>query len=354
MLQCYNRGCGKKFNPDENSDDSCLHHPGEPYFHDAYKGWTCCNKKSVDFTEFLNMKGCTQAKHSNIKPPEPVKQEKPIEYEEEQPVEQIRKPIALERPSFSTPLVNIKPKILQAIKNAIDTLTPKTRCTENIGTKSGVIEEGTCCKHGGCRCTYSTKSDETICEYHPGTPIFHEGLKYWSCCQKKTSDFTAFMNQKGCTVGKHKWIKEEDDSKTVQCRYDWHQTATNVIIAVYAKLYHYERSKIQLNPIRLKISLVFPEQNDAEFNLDLELRGIIKVDVATVTMQGTKVEITLPKAEPGLWSKLDYPIKKPEIETSSEKTQKSNSYTNNNSDDSDVDLDDLEAVNMGAKLVNIS
>lgn len=35
-------------------------------FHDAYKGWSCCNKKSVDFTEFLNIKGCTKSKHSNV------------------------------------------------------------------------------------------------------------------------------------------------------------------------------------------------------------------------------------------------------------------------------------------------
>lgn len=46
--------------------DECRHHPGAPIFHDAYKGWSCCNKKSVDFTEFLNIKGCTLAKHSNV------------------------------------------------------------------------------------------------------------------------------------------------------------------------------------------------------------------------------------------------------------------------------------------------
>lgn len=46
--------------------DECCHHPGAPVFHDAYKGWSCCNKKSVDFTEFLNIKGCTMSKHSNV------------------------------------------------------------------------------------------------------------------------------------------------------------------------------------------------------------------------------------------------------------------------------------------------
>ena len=100
-LLCYNRGCGKKFNPAKNKEstsmfwfqtspvvpswlilfdcglDSCVHHPGAPFFHDAYKGWyaehkfhccthllknfnrfqrSCCKKKCTDFTEFLNIK----------------------------------------------------------------------------------------------------------------------------------------------------------------------------------------------------------------------------------------------------------------------------------------------------------
>jgi hypothetical protein len=36
--------------------DSCTFHPGAPFFHDAYKGWSCCKKKCTDFTEFLNIK----------------------------------------------------------------------------------------------------------------------------------------------------------------------------------------------------------------------------------------------------------------------------------------------------------
>ncbi|XP_043208121.1 cysteine and histidine-rich domain-containing protein-like [Amphibalanus amphitrite] len=75
-LQCYNRGCGNKYNPEENKQDSCTFHPGAPFFHDAYKGWSCCNKKTVDFTEFLNTKGCTKGFHSDVKPVEPEKPKK--------------------------------------------------------------------------------------------------------------------------------------------------------------------------------------------------------------------------------------------------------------------------------------
>ena len=35
--------------------DVCQFHPGVPVFHDALKGWSCCPKRSTDFTEFLNI-----------------------------------------------------------------------------------------------------------------------------------------------------------------------------------------------------------------------------------------------------------------------------------------------------------
>merc|ERR1711972_251430 len=42
---------------------------------------------------------------------------------------------------------------------------------------------------------------ETRCKFHPGGPIFHEGLKGWSCCKKRVIDFNDFLNIPGCTVG---------------------------------------------------------------------------------------------------------------------------------------------------------
>ena len=31
--------------------------------------------------------------------------------------------------------------------------------------------------------------------------------KYWTCCQRRTSDFDEFLKQEGCTTGEHKWIE---------------------------------------------------------------------------------------------------------------------------------------------------
>lgn len=154
MERCYNRGCGRTFDPEKNTDgeyfyknflefkknyiknlylkkmcffpESCCHHPGEPYFHDAYKGWSCCEKKSVDFTEFLNIKGCTYSKHSNIKPPEPEKSEK--NENDKNVVVEVRAPIRkpMQRPPIETPMTIVKPTIAQALKDTIDSLKVKT------------------------------------------------------------------------------------------------------------------------------------------------------------------------------------------------------------------------------------
>ncbi|XP_018334022.1 cysteine and histidine-rich domain-containing protein [Agrilus planipennis] len=324
LLQCYNRGCGQQYDPLNNKEDSCRHHPGSPFFHDAYKGWSCCSKKCTDFTEFLNIKGCTLSRHSNIKPPEP---EKPVKNNVNSNEVIEVKPVVtpkLQRPPFESHLSIVVPEISPSFKQQLKINKGKSTVVTETEKFEGILV-GTNCKNGGCSATYEGPStDETVCIFHSGVPIFHEGMKYWSCCQRKTSDFTAFLSQEGCERGNHKWIKESDkDPKCVNCRWDWHQTGSHVIVTIYAKDYCPDESFVKLNPIRLQASLVFPSQNSASFNIDLELRGVIKVDESTVSMYGTKVEIKLKKAEPGLWSKLDF-AKKELPESVDEKDDKKN------------------------------
>ncbi|KAJ6638387.1 Cysteine and histidine-rich domain-containing protein morgana [Pseudolycoriella hygida] len=342
LIPCYNRGCGKDFDPENNAEDSCRYHPGVPYFHDAYKGWSCCKKKSVDFTEFLNIKGCEVSKHSNQKPSEPEKPKQEIVIEEPAPMPSSVTKLALKRVDFNSPLTLIKPNVAPALKQTIDNFEPGAE-TKFSAIDSSAIPVGTVCKNGGCGAVYqSAESDRSICCYHPGSPIFHEGMKFWSCCQKRTTDFAAFLNQKGCSEGQHKWIQSKEDTDAVQCRYDWHQTATNVVIAIYAKSYHYAKSFVKVNPIRLDVSLIFPLQNDAAFTLNLELRGVIDVERTAVQFLGTKVEIKLVKAEPGSWAKLDFPRAVQQELIEQQETKKEETKTDT---DSDVDLDDIEAMN---------
>lgn len=177
-------------------------------FHDAYKGWSCCNKKCTDFTEFLNIKGCTKSKHSNEKPPEP---EKPSidKSKIDEVIEVISKPvhngISLKRPAFDTAQLILSPTISPALLEQIKGLTA-TEADKPIESK---IHIGQNCKNNSCKGSYmGITSDEETCHYHPGVPIFHEGLKYWSCCQKKTTEFSAFLEQPGCTQGKHVWFSK--------------------------------------------------------------------------------------------------------------------------------------------------
>lgn len=89
---------------------------------------------------------------------------------------------------------------------------------------------------------------------------------------------------------------------------------------------------------------MFPLQNNAEFTLNLELRGVIDVNQTKVQFLGTKVEISLAKAEPGSWAKLDFPRA---IQKELSMPDTKNVETKDDPDDasSDVDLDDIEAMN---------
>ncbi|GHJ86510.1 hypothetical protein NliqN6_2912 [Naganishia liquefaciens] len=64
------------------------------------------------------------------------------------------------------------------------------------------------CSHQGCGAQFdeSTERVEGECTYHSGGPVFHEGLKSWSCCKetnKPVMEFDEFVKIPGCTKGTH-------------------------------------------------------------------------------------------------------------------------------------------------------
>ncbi|KZC15182.1 PREDICTED: cysteine and histidine-rich domain-containing protein [Dufourea novaeangliae] len=305
LLLCYNRGCLKKFDPNDNKEDDCVHHPGHPVFHDAYKGWSCCNKKCIDFTEFLNIKGCTKSCHSNIKPPEPKKPA--VDKSKANEIIEITvKPLnngpMLKRPPFNTPQITLTPTISPTLLEQIKGL----KALELESESETEVKIGQSCRNSACEATYNgPESNNEVCNHHPGAPIFHEGMKYWSCCQKKTTDFSTFLKQPGCTQGKHTWISK-DAGKKKECRLDWHQTGTFIVVSIFAKKYVPDFSTVKLNPIRLSVDLSFAEDN-SRYSCDLELKGVVDIAQSSVAMLPTKVEIKLKKAEPGSWAKLCFP-----------------------------------------------
>ncbi|GAA5978842.1 hypothetical protein JCM11641_003582 [Rhodosporidiobolus odoratus] len=69
------------------------------------------------------------------------------------------------------------------------------------------------CTRRGCGQSFDpTNNREPSCSFHPGAPVFHEGLKSWSCCaatNKPVTDFDDFMKLPPCATGTHSTEKPE-------------------------------------------------------------------------------------------------------------------------------------------------
>ena len=133
----------------------CTYHPGAPYFHDAYKGWSCCNLKSTDFTVFLNYPGCAKGKHNNVKPIEPENITGNLSKEEEKAAEEpLRKPISSSeilaaRPSYNAPVTRVKPTLARSLVDGLKKNPLQSPGTTNA--QSDAIVPGESCKNGGCK-----------------------------------------------------------------------------------------------------------------------------------------------------------------------------------------------------------
>lgn len=238
-----------------------------------------------------------------LQPPEEVKQP-PVD----DAPEPVREPIgeARIRPDVNEPLVTLKADITKGLAKRLETLSvTKTAAVEDDNAEIAI---GTACHNTGCQKKYDGSNLTGECVFHAGTAIFHEGMKYWSCCQRKTSDFNAFLDQAGCSTGKHLWRKVKvaaaDLDKSRTCRMDWYQTGDVVVVSIYSKLPIPTESLIQANPVKLSIRITFGEDRQP-FEQDIVLFGIIDVQKSEVSFKETKVEITLKKDEPVSWSRIN-------------------------------------------------
>ncbi|KAM5180515.1 cysteine and histidine-rich domain-containing protein 1 [Mantella aurantiaca] len=305
-MLCYNRGCGQRY--DTNTDGSCTYHPGVPVFHDALKGWSCCKKRTTDFSDFLSIAGCTKGLHSNEKPPEPVKPEVKTSEKKEagdmkpkftEHIIQAPKPLeCIKRPSADQPLSRLQLKVSASLKQALDKLklSSDNKTDAVIGF---LVRDWTAVE---LRDPLFQPPVTTITGF-PGSTM----MKYWSCCKRKTSDFNTFLSQEGCSRGAHLWIKKDDGKVVVPCRHDWHQTGGGVTISIYAKNSVPELSYVEANSIAVNIHIVF--DGEKEFQQHVQLWGVIDVQKSYVNLTATKVEVFLKKAEPMTWARLELPQK---------------------------------------------
>ncbi|VDN55278.1 unnamed protein product [Dracunculus medinensis] len=308
LLYCYNKGCGKKFNPTENGPESCLYHPGPPYFHDAYKIWNCCNKKSTDFGTWLSFVGCTKGMHNGEKPnvddsAKPIKSESKIRPEAP---EEVIVWNGLNKPAFR----DDRPRIMQNLEvNISDGVVKAIEAFEHasLNSRNDVVQIGSPCRNSGCNQVYEgLMSDEKTCIYHSGTAVFHEGMKFWSCCEKKTTDFGAFMEQKGCTAGKHNWSKIEIDAKI---REDWFCRSGFVHLNIYCKGVMPDKCSVKCDGLVLLLKIVHGF-GTKETEKKYELFDAIEVGESKVNFGERKIELVLKQKcsgdKPSNWPRLIY------------------------------------------------
>lgn len=74
--------------------------------------------------------------------------------------------------------------------------------------KSSRKEDGTAkCQRKGCQKVFQVAentSEASLCVFHRGQPVFHDAVKFWSCCpEKKCFDFDEFLAVPGCGTGVH-------------------------------------------------------------------------------------------------------------------------------------------------------
>lgn len=298
MLTCYHKGCGKEYVETDNTDTACQYHPGMPVFHEGLKGWSCCKKRVTDFSDFLSMPGCTQGSHTNEKPSEPANpQPEPVR-------EAVPQPITMQKQTapLSTEAVKVALKQTQQAQSHLE--ARKKEWSEQAAmASSDTVAPDTLCLNKGCGKTYG-EAGSTPCTYHAGVPVFHEGMKYWSCCERKTTDFQRFLEQTGCTTGNHKWKESaKDGAVQTNCRYDFFQSASTLTVNIYAASVDPDQSSCSVSEGKLSARLCF--DNDKVFDLSFALHERVQPHKCTATVHPSKVELTLVKASNQMWPRLE-------------------------------------------------
>ncbi|CAM0138455.1 hypothetical protein VKS41_007068 [Umbelopsis sp. WA50703] len=310
MVKCTRKGCEKEYTEETNNDSACQYHSGGPVFHEGLKGWTCCKKRVIDFDEFLKIPGCTTGRHTDEKPvqPEPAKTEAteaPIETNDKVEVYNNGAAISL---SSHTPTPT-------TVAEAADDTEKKAKpfAVEQLPDEDDLsvpVKEGTTCKRRGCGVTYkddaTSRGDgaEAVCHHHPGAPIFHEGSKGWSCCPRKVLEFEEFLKIKGCKKGEHLFVggkNHSQEEELVDCRNDWYQTPTHIILSIFAK----DKEDTQINFESQAMNVDIKMKGNKRYKKTIPLFQIIDPQESTFKPLTTKVEVKLKKGNGMSWPALE-------------------------------------------------
>lgn len=305
MPRCARKGCGKEYDKDSNTEESCSHHPGDPVFHEGLKSWSCCNavnKPVLEFDQFMQIPGCAIGSHLEHVPKKQAPKPPPSAAN-----------LTLTSSAGGKESYSTRPS--EAPSKAVSgTTTPKPEpVVIEEDDLTVTVAPGTQCKRQGCSTRFVSDAENrhgdgpgTVCAYHPRPPIFHEGSKGYLCCKRRVLEFEEFLKIGGCAHGRHLFSPKPNLSTAEEftdCRIDHYQTPANVNVSVFAKQVDKERSTVIFEPEKIHIDLYLPAGK--RFKRSLDLFGAIDPNTSSFRVLGTKVELNLKKSDGRSWTLLE-------------------------------------------------
>jgi len=258
-------------------------------------GWKCCKPRVLTFDEFLTIPPCTTGKHSTV---------------DDTPAEP-------EKPKVSDSLAAVIQSIdaaAAAPQRLPQAIAPQARSTpppppeDDSDDLSTPIPDGQECRRRGCTVKFKTGAsrDGEECTHHPGQPVFHEGSKGWTCCKRRVLEFDEFMKIEGCkTRDRHMFVgKKKDGEEVLQTvRHDYYQTPSSVIASLFLKKIDKETSTVKFTSDSV-VDLDLHTSDKKHYKTSLELYGKINAEKSNFKILGTKLELTLAKADGASWPVL--------------------------------------------------
>ncbi|KAK8090042.1 CORD and CS domain-containing protein [Apiospora hydei] len=310
--KCVHKGCGKEYSDPE---EVCNYHPGPPVFHEGQKGWKCCKPRVLTFDEFLEIPPCTQGKHSTTDLPPEIEKKAVGDV----PAGALDQSLSSKLAEVPTDLPTRAPLAPQPAPTA-----PPPPPESEDDEPSLEIPEGKECRRKGCHSTYKkgqTRSDEEQCVHHPGAPIFHEGSKGYSCCKRRVLEFDQFMKLEGCkTSPRHLFIGSGQDKKKGNgsggqsqsggeesletVRNDFYQTPSTVIASFFLKKIDKDAATVKFEEKGLVLDLVTSDAVPKRYKTTVPLYGAIDMEKSSFKILGTKLEVSLYKADGASWPVL--------------------------------------------------
>jgi hypothetical protein len=172
---------------------------------------------------------------------------------------------------------------------------------------------GAKCRRSACKAEYSgaarqgtEQDDNGPCTFHKGVPIFHEGSKGYSCCKRRVLEFDEFLKIQGCTTEPHHLFltppADPNAEELVQARSDFYQTYDKVHVSIFAKKVKKEEAKVEITRDELRLDL--PMEGGKRYKEVIDLYGPVNAEESTFKVMGTKVDLTLKKADETSWVAL--------------------------------------------------